>query len=241
MVHASTVSEGCRIVEIPEPWRDEKGGNIAMFPMPDQEGITMDRIEFRSDPEREGALMAARRGSREFGDLLSNKNSTNRYRFRLPASTQSSDKGLGGVEAVSDLQWDKGERLTATEIPAPDPQSLEFCPSGSACANLNRAFPTTLPYGTAEPALSPKQRWIAVPSRSRKDPSGGPPWHSMRWESLEVGIYSVASGRLVRRIRGWGCHWAKLRSSQLRGDLVFSIQLDLSAHQLLVCGMRNAD
>jgi hypothetical protein len=244
-IHITSIPDGCRIVEIPEPWRDEKGGNIGMFPMPDQEGITMDRVEFRVDPERKGTLMVARQGSNRSGDVITDKNSTNHYRFRLPELQRGPGGDPGGAEMVTKQQWDQGERLTATEIPAPDPRWLGFCVSGSPCANLDRAFPMTLPYGASEPALSPAQRWIAVPSHSIEHPSGNailsPDWYWRPTERLEIAIYSASSGRLVRHIRGWGCSYTRLSSSQFHGDSVFSLQLDRSARKLLVCGMGKAD
>jgi hypothetical protein len=247
-MHISSVPDGCRIVEIPEPWRDEKGGNIAMFPMPDEEGIVMDRIEFRRDPDHAGALMVARRGQHQFNREPVYRNSMNHFRFRLPASTQSSDEGLGGVEAVSDSQWDRGERLTATEVPYSGPPYVKSGPDWSHFdyAYGGRTFNRTLPYEGASPALSPTQRWIAVPSHSRNRPSSqvifGLDTFWRPSQRLEIAIYSVASGRLVRRIRGWGCSWFRLlQSSQFHGDGVFSLQLNLSASKLLVCGMGKGD
>ena len=94
--------------------------------------------------------------------------------------------------------------------------------------------------------LSLSQRWIAILSHDGGWELGGnavlsPDWFWRPWERIEVAIYGVSSGRLVYHIRGWGCSWFKLQSSQFHGDEVFSLQLDLSARELLVCGMGEGD
>jgi hypothetical protein len=193
-----------------------------------------------------GSLMVARRGQHQSSALLTDKNSTNHYRFRLPALTKGSGGDPEKVEAISQAQWDRGQRLTATEFPTSDPQWLGSCVSGSPCADLDRAFPMTLRYGAGYAVLSPTQRWIAISSHSIEHPSGNPilrpDWYWTPWEHLDVAIYRVASGRLVRHIRGWGCLWGPLLgSSQFHGDEIFSFPLDLSASKLLVCGMGNAN
>jgi hypothetical protein len=246
-LHLKSLPRGCEVLVVPEQWQTPENDPIrqTIVSVTSEGGEMFSELEFRSLRERTDEVLFALRSRGEAEDFhVTPRNSKQKYAFHFPALAGHPEQKIHGLRQISEEEWNRGKLMPL--VWDDKGQESEFAESeihDSPIVYQGKTFrKSNLFYWFTPAMLSAGKQHLAVFSYGKTRMKGNaamdPDWLFPPWRSFTIDFYNVSSGAAIRLVRAWSCIGGEFNHAEWHGDDIFSMPLEPSARQLLVCGFR---